>query len=163
MLKRVKNEKGMAIMEIVPIMIIFTILINYALGFFGAIHSGILGSMAAKNYAYETFQHRADLTYLRDNDKSATDVQYSKLGFRWHASISDKLIKKSGANPGDQFFATLRPIDFLAKVDATGTKDIHNRQISSVADGKRFTSNDGVNPIWIRPQYGICLNAKCGN
>jgi hypothetical protein len=158
--KVLKNQKGMAIMELIPIMVIIVMLVNYSLGFFGAIHTGILNSMAAKNYAYETFQHRANLTYLRDNDKSAVPVSYDKIGRRWHASISDKAGPMTG---DDDFVATERRIDFLEKNDETGTKDVHNKQIDTVIDGKRFTANDGVNPIWVRPQYGICLNAKCGN
>jgi hypothetical protein len=154
-----KNQKGMAVMELIPIMVILVILINYSLGFFGAIHTGILNSMAARNYAYETFQHRANLVYLRDNSVEAATVNYAKYDKRWHASISDKAGARNGK---DDFVATERRIDFLEKNQETGTKDIHNRQMASVIDGKRFTANDGVNPIWVRPQYGICLSAKCG-
>ena len=151
-----KNQKGMAIMELIPIMIIIVILINYSLGFFGAIHSGILGSMAARNYAFETFRNRSNLVYLRDHMDSV-DVNYAKYDKRWHASTSDKK-----GNDSNEWIATERRIDFLEKNQETGNKDLHNKQIGSVIDRKRFTANEGVNPIWVRPQYGICLNAKCG-
>ncbi len=150
-----KNERGMAIMELIPIMVILAILINYSLGFFGAIHTGILNSIAARNYAFDTFKHRSNLIYLRDTVGGAL-VNYEKYGFRWHASISD-------SNKGqEEFIATERRIDFLLKDQETGSNDVHIKQINTVIDGKRFTSNDGVNPIWVRPQYGICLSAKCG-
>jgi len=129
------------------------------LGFFGAIHSGVLGSMAARNYAFETFQHRANLTYLRDNDPDSVAVQYRDFGMRWHANVSDK----TPANSNDRFIATARRIDFLGKTDDTGNaNDIHNKQVNTVVDGKRYTSSDGVNPVWVRTQYGVCLDAdKC--
>lgn len=155
--KQIQNEKGMAIFEIIPILIIIVLLFNFSLGFFGAIHTGILNQMAARNYAFETFRHRSNLTYLRTGVAAADVVSYAKTGLRIHASVSDN-------NKGDMdhFIATGRPIDFLAQQEATGSKDIHNTQIYTVKDGKRFTDNSGVNPLWVRPQYGICLNAKCG-
>ena len=84
---------------------------------------------------------------------------YAAQNLRFHAITSEK-------SKGDvtHFIATGRTIDFLAdpKLNA-GTKDIHNKQIYTVIDGKRFTAgNGGVSPIWLRPQYGICLNSKCG-
>ncbi len=153
----VQNEKGMAVMELIPIMIIIVILFNYSLGFFGAIHTGILNSMAARNYAFETFRHRANLVYLRDG-VSEDIVDFSKQNMRIHATVSD-----NNKNDKTHFIATGRPIDFLAKLEITGSKDLHNKQIYSIVDGKRFTDNSGgVTPIWVRPQYGICLNSKCG-
>ena len=153
-----KSQKGMAVMELIPIMVIIVILINYSLGFFGAIHTGILNSMAARNYAFETFRNRSNLVYLRDFIGSE-GTNYAKYNQRWHASISDKAPASSGQ---PNFIATERRIDFLGKAQETGNSDLHNKQIGSVIDGKRFTANEGVNPIWVRPQYGICLTAKCG-
>ncbi|MBK9322130.1 MAG: hypothetical protein IPM97_04085 [Bdellovibrionaceae bacterium] len=152
---RLKDEHGMAIMELIPIMVILVILINYSLGFFGAIHTGILNSMAARNYAFDTFKHRSNLVYLRDTVGGAL-VSYDKYGMRWHASVSDRSQGK------EEFIATERRIDFLLKDQETGSSDIHIKQINSVIDGKRFTANEGVNPIWVRPKYGICLSTKCG-
>jgi len=150
-----KNQKGMAIIELVPIMIIIILLFNFSLGFFGAIHTGILNSMAARNYAFETFRHRSNLTYLREG--GADIVTYTEEGFRLHATTSD-----NAKGNKEQFIATGRPIDFLADANlATGSKDLHNSQIYGIIDGKRYTAGGGVSPIWIRPQYGICLNSKC--
>lgn len=151
-----KNQKGMAIIELIPIMIIILLLFNYSLGFFGAIHTGILNSMAARNYAFETFRHRSNLNYLREG-RDVDVVSYAKEGMRFHATTSDNA-KGNTRN----FIATSRPIDFLANPNsAAGSKDLHNSQIYSIVDGKRFTAGGGVSPIWVRPQYGICLNGKC--
>jgi hypothetical protein len=155
---RLQNNRGMAIMELIPIMVILVILVNYSLGFFGAIHTGILNQMAARNYAFETFRNRSNLMYFRDT-KVDEITNFSKFGMRWHATVSDKAGPFTGK--GD-FVATERRIDFLEHNEETGSSDVHNHQIGTVVSGKRFTANDGVNPIWVRPQYGICLDSKCG-
>jgi len=152
-----KNQKGMAIIELIPIMIIILLLFNFSLGFFGVIHTGILNSMAARNYAFETFRHRSNLTYLRDGVKGGDIVSYKDLGMRLHATVSEN---KKG---NDQFVATQRPIDFLANQNTSaGSTEDHNNGIYNIVDGKRYTAGGGVSPVWVRPQYGICLNSKCG-
>ncbi|MGZ3742964.1 MAG: hypothetical protein ACXWRA_03810 [Pseudobdellovibrionaceae bacterium] len=154
--KCLKNKKGMAIMELIPIMIIIVILFNFSLGFFGAIHTGILNSMAARNYAFETFRHRSNLAYLRDGVSAEDNVNFSTQNMRIHATVSSN---------GDKihFIATGRPIDFLNELDEAGSKELHNKQVATLDESKRLTAdNGGVTPIWVRPQYGICLNSKCG-
>ncbi|HEY8270165.1 MAG TPA: hypothetical protein VIG33_04705 [Pseudobdellovibrionaceae bacterium] len=156
--RQLRNNQGMAVMEIIPIMIIIVILFNFSLGFFGAIHTGILNSMAARNYAFETFRHRSNLVYLRDGVSAEDNVSFGSQNMRIHATVSSN-------NKGDKthFIATGRPIDFLAQLDTAGSKDLHNKQLYTIVDGVRFTGNNGgVTPIWVRPQYGICLNSKCG-
>jgi hypothetical protein len=155
--RSLQNENGMAILELIPIMIIIVMLFNFSLGFFGAIHTGILNSMAARNYAFETFRHRSNLVYLRESVPIEDNVNFSTQNFRFHATVSD-------STKGDKshFIATGRTIDFLAQLEAKGSKDFHNKQVNTILDGKRFTDKDsGVTPIWVRPQYGICLNSKC--
>lgn len=155
--KPLKNQKGMAIIELIPIMIIILLLFNFSLGFFGVIHTGILNSMAARNYAFETFRHRSNLTYMREGVKGGDIVSYKNEGMRLHATVSEN--KKTD----DLFVATPRPIDFLGNYGlSAGSAEIHNNGIYNVVDGKRYTAGGGVAPVWVRPQYGICLNAKCG-
>ena len=81
--KALRNQKGTAMVEVVPLLVIFVLLINFSLGFFGVIHAGILNSIAARNYAFETFRNRAVLNYLRDIADS-DDVTYRREGFRFH-------------------------------------------------------------------------------
>jgi hypothetical protein len=54
-----KSEKGMAIMETIPVLFLLVLVFNFSLGFFGAIHSGILNSIASYNYTLETFRFQA--------------------------------------------------------------------------------------------------------
>lgn len=155
-----KNQNGLAVFEIVPILVIFILLLNFALGFFGAIHSGILNSIAARNYAFETFRNRANLNYLRD---SGTAVFYfSGLGYRFHGTISD-------AASTDKWVATKRGLKFTdSGADILNTADsaTHSSKVPKISSGQKASDVIGENDfenVWVRTLYGICLNNKCGD
>lgn len=166
-IKQLKNEKGMAVIEMIPIIIIVLILLSFSFGFFGVVHTGILNSMAARNYAFETFNHRADLRYFRAADSVAPDDEnerekaYHEQNFRMHGIASE-----TRAKGADEPFVTTREITFGWDVTETElvsaeSQTYHKDEVQRVRDGFRYT-NDGVNPVWIQSSYGICLNMKCG-
>lgn len=171
MLKKpvLRNENGNAMIEIVPILTIFILLVNFALGFFGLIHSGILNSISARNYSFETFRNRADLAYLRDEPDAALGdnfaFTYKKSGLRFHSTKAE--VVPSGQ--GDNFYATRRPIKFS---DINEVQDERNQdnpeyhlQLKRITEGQKASDrgiDEGVNPAWVRTSYGICLNARCG-
>lgn len=159
MLKRqrssINNEKGMAVLEMIPILVVFVLFINFSLGFFGAIHSGILNSIASRNYAFETFRNRSNLVYFRNVPGDL--IHYSKENYRFHGTTKEN----EAANGWN---ATARTIDFFGferrAADAVGTDgNTHNNKVRAIPEGRNTTV--GVNPIWIKTLYGICLNAKC--
>lgn len=158
MLKKtlLQNNRGMAIFEMIPILVILILLLNFALGFFGAIHSGIQQSITARNYAFETFRHRADLNYF--NPLSTDVFSYDQIKVRFHATTSAK------SNPGTRFLAASRPIDrFQAHqaVDAgTDSQQDHAVKVQEIPESRRNEQVE-VNPIWVKTGYGICLNAAC--
>lgn len=154
----IHNNNGMAIIEVVPVIAVFVLLVNFALGFFGLIHSGILNSIAARNYAFETFRNRSNLNYLRDTVDSDPEVFYSRVGQRYHGIIKESV-------PGLNWYATTRPIrftDISGDYEPKGANE-HNR-IKGIIEGERASERgieEGVNPAWVRTIYGICLNATC--
>jgi hypothetical protein len=153
-----KNEKGMAMLEAVSLMVIFTMLLTYALGYWGAIHSATLNSIAARTYAFETFRNRADTTYHRDNDSvSVTEPLHGKLfGFRFHGINSEK-----GSSTGD-FEASRRPIAFGREFEPVGDNvATHNNRVYEIR-GRNREGGVEVNPIWIKVGYGLCVTASCG-
>lgn len=158
---RLSNEEGMAIMEMIPIMIIVLLLVNFSIGFFGVIHTGILNSIAARNYAFETFRHRSNLTYFMTNDATNAKIYYSKDQQRMHTTLSEKAISKGGS----EVIANSRLLDFFdlsrRAVEVTGSAADHDTGVSAVQAGKRFEGN-GVNPVFIKSAYGICLSTPCG-
>ena len=153
------NENGMAVFEMIPIIIVIVLLVNFSLGFFGAIHTGILNSIASRNYTFETFRHRSNLVYFRSTDASVQTSHFQEVGHRIHGTTSE-------SNKGQIWAATERAIDFLdlkpkrAAADA-GSSASHNATTWDVQDGVRWQKDEGVNPIWIKTIYGICLNARC--
>jgi len=157
-----KNSRGNAIIEIVPILAIFILIINFSLGFFGLIHSGIMNSIGARNYAFETFRNRSDLNYLRDAAGSDASFTYRKSQQRFH------VIKNETAPiGGERFYATRRPIKFSDIREVANEKgDPSERQRDKgIIEGRRATDvgiEEGVNPVWVRSAYGMCLNATCG-
>lgn len=168
----IKNEKGMAVLELVPTIFIYMLLINFSLGFFGIIHSGILNSIAARNYVFETFRHRPNVAYHR-----TSEFTYDK-GYRYSGIVSEDV-------PGNEmWFATARPLAFASSFGGTndegenlggrgpdsikGEKDIHNKDIRDIRVGGKIDESAridsvGVKSVWIKVLYGICLNAKCGD
>ena len=66
-----KSEKGMALVETIPVLFMLVLVFNFSLGFFGAIHSGILNSIGSYNYALETFRYRSNLMYFRPGADTA--------------------------------------------------------------------------------------------
>ena len=168
-----KNQDGMATIEMIPILMLFLLLVNFTLGFFGVIHSGILNSISARNYAFETFRNRSNLTYLRDEASADKMPNYAKSGYRFHSTVSE------GKNPNSHWLATARPIMFTELnqgIDSINTDSDHNITIRSMNSspegtatseffpGTSRTSGDvGVDPVWIMTSYGICLNATCGS
>lgn len=155
-----KNQEGMAVFEIVPILVVFVLLLNFAIGFFGAIHSGILNSIAARNYALETFRNRANLNYLRDSTDSAHDFSYAKTGYRYHGTVSEN----SG---GKDWVATKRNLKFSDSRSPAAANDAstHNTEVIKVTTSARASdviAEDQFDSIWVRTVYGICLNRLCG-
>lgn len=177
MLKRLrrpaKNEKGIATVEMVPLLVLFMMLLNFTIGFFGVIHSGVLNSIAARNYAFETFRNRTSLNYLRDIGDGGLNLNsnYTKFNYRFHGIISEG----SGMLT---WVATRRPIKFtdhrkfLRPSDTgQGTKQDHEtlvRRVQGTGKVSEVFSGDtpddgqsGVDPIWVQTLYGMCLNSKC--
>lgn len=152
-----KDEKGMAVLEIIPILIVIILLVNFSLGFFGAIHTGILNSIAARNYAFETFRNRSNLTYFSSTSTAAETLSYTydKLGMRVHGTVSEKA-------DGKNWIASSRMIDFFSfqrrAADLQGNQGEHEKT-RSLPGGRNEQVQ--VNPIWIKTAYGICLNAQC--
>lgn len=155
----IKNEKGMAVFEMIPIIIVVILMVNFSLGFFGAIHTGIINSIAARNYTFETFRNRANLNYFKNTDPAAIDTHYLAKGMRLHGTTTEK------STQSKDWVATSRTIDFLdlerRAADITGADKTTHTKVREVPEGRNATV--GVNPIWIKTAYGICITAACGS
>ena len=160
---RRNSEQGLATLEALTILIIFVVLIGFSLGSFGIVHTGILNSIAGRTYAFETFRHRTNLTYFRENRAAAT-THFRKAGVRFHAIQSD--LHNTRRFPTDRnLYATERLIAMGLPVGETirnrESQSGPRRDLSSIQPSRR--TNLELNPVWIRIGYGMCLDLKCGD
>ena len=155
--KKKSSQDGQASLEVVPLLAIFILFAGYGMGAFGIVHTGILHNIAARTYAFETFRHRANLVYFRENRIVPQPEHYQEFGMRLHA------VKHETAQ-GQYAYATERPIAFGFGNETIGrSAQTHSQTVDQIQHGRRAPSNTSVNPAWIKVQYGICINAECGN
>lgn len=144
-------------LETIPLLVIFVVLISFCMGFFGVIHTATLHSIAARTGAFESFRQRTNLYYYREDGSGtnlATSITFYKKGFRYHAVQHETDARK-------KFVATVRPIALGRNVaTAQESETVHNTGIRDLLPRNDRVS---VNPVWIMVGYGICLNATCGN
>lgn len=150
------NQKGMASIEALPLLVIFVVMISYGLGLFGFIHSGILYSISARTYAFETFRNRTNLVYFRDLNNSIPE-HYQNFGFRFHG------IQSETTTSVDDFYASQRPIA-IGRDPGNAQANVldHNENIYKI-DQRNREGGVSVSPGWVMVGYGICLNLNCGD
>lgn len=168
----IKNKKGMAVLELVPTLFVYMLLINFSLGFFGIVHSGILHSIAARNYTFETFAHRTNLVYhIRAAPNTLAQNNFESTGYRFSGIVSE------GDSTGTAWTATERPIAFTSQFggtdndgvnlggrnpgNVTGEASAHTVGVGNLNEAIR-NETVSVKSIWIKSIYGICMNSLCG-
>ncbi len=152
----------MASIEGISVLVIFLVLMAFMLGAFGIVNTGIQHSLAARTYAFEIFRHRANLVYLRENlGSNSPPFSYNVDGVRVHGIMPENWQTNSDGN----FQATSRAISMAMTTEVTGNQEtVHNINIpTQVKEDQRITNEAlGVSPAWVMVQYGICVNASCG-
>ena len=157
----VANKKGLASIEVLPLMIMFVVLVSFALGFFGVVHTGIVYSIHSRTYAFEALRNRANYNHMRDVDIGTHSGQrqwvfYQSYGYRTHGISS---LEHSTRNNG--IYPTLRDIKFPQgelHLQEGDLEQVHNQHIYKLP---RRNTKQPVNPVWLMVQYGLCLNAQC--
>ena len=151
----------MATLETIPLLICFLVLIAHCFGFFGIIQSGILNSIAARTYAFETFRHRSNLYFFRENRLQGTvRSNYFSSNTRIHGVNAED----NPINTADGSIATERQLAIGISVADEGraNANVHNQEVYSIQEGQQNTTVS-TSPVWIMVSYGICLNADCGD
>lgn len=170
-----RNQKGMAAFEVIGIFAVIMILFNFSLGFYGVVQTGILKSMAARNYAMETYRFRSNLDFFwRIQGSGRTGLSKFRLfGNRFHAVTSEF------STQDDEWVATARPISFISSFGGTDESGVdysrtpandtnvrlHNETIFQIKDDGKPLLDDKDKyrafPVWIKSVYGICINSEC--
>ena len=179
-----KNNRGLAMLEALPIIMLMFVLMGATLGSWGIVHTAILNSIAARNFTFFYFNNRSDLSYLRDFARPD--------GYGLSNDITNKYFRKDGQGTNDgmgkRFFyiwAEKTPSDAknvmpatLRRVDFRNLKNKPVNQGKVLFDGAHSTV-DNIDPgkatkmeagqtrykhrkAWIMVGYGICLDANCG-
>lgn len=152
-----KNENGIALLETIPLLVIFVMLISFGLGLFGAVHTAILHSIASRTYAFEAFRQRTNLGYFRENGSGLSVIgarNYSRQGWRYQAVENEK-DNRDFLVPSTRSIALGRQI---ASIDSSA--ETNNTSIFAL---ETRNTRVEVNPIWVMVGYGMCLNMSCGN
>lgn len=142
--------------ESIPLIAIFILLMMYALGMFGIIHSGILFSIGARAYAFETFRNRANTDLFRYFSPTSPILHHTEeIGWRFH------YITEPGGLTQTQ--AVARPIVFgLTREPQGNTYEVHNTQTFQRIEPGVRNRTVGVHPAWLMIGYGLCMDAQCG-
>lgn len=151
-----KNRRGLATIESIPLIVLFVMLAAYAMGLWGSVHTAILHSIAARTYAFETFRNRTNLKVFRENtniDRSNL-FSYANKGMRFHAVGAETRPDRS------TFYASRRPLSVgFPSPSVAATQQDHLDKIFVMQPRNQTV---GVGPIWIMIGYGMCLDAGCG-
>ena len=146
--KMQKSEEGFAVVEAITFLMAFIVLTLYVIDLFTAIHTGIVGSIAARTYLFETLQHRSSLTWLRQGDSTGrrNDIKYSLEHERFHAILDE-----------DETFD-----DTTIRVPARALTQVNDDQkIEDVKNNGLDSSKNKTTSIKIKSGYGICLDHLC--
>lgn len=164
-----KGQRGSASIETVILLFSFFIILSYTVGTFGVVHSGILNSISARAYAFETFRQRANVTYFRDEDVGGAKCSFHNIGFRTHGISVDGQTGSSkewlasprsvsAFNIGDNFDPGDRG-DRQGPVTRRLTASSESQMLRTLNDKG---SEDQAGVVMIKVMYGMCLSSSCG-
>ena len=179
--KLLKQQKGIALFEMLPLLVVFIALIGLTVGLWGAVHSGVLQSIAARHYAFEVINNRSHFEYHRDYDRTtlgSSSLMYNRLNdapdldgyfhgkneMRFFGILGDK------APDAKDPYVTHRGINFFEEIGRDYQQNpkgqIGTQEETLGASFHNNTSASGlraVNPLWIMVGYGMCLDCLCGD
>ena len=163
--RSVQNEKGLATIELTGFLILFVSMLGFLLGFWGVFHSGVLNSIGARAYAYETFRNKTHLQYFRtENSENPPIEHYGNVGSRFHRAVNNPI--RSSSVLTDDFYAPERKLSlnpYFYEKEESQISLFREEDIYKDIKSKRRYSTQGLNPVWIKVTYGICLDHRCGD
>lgn len=152
--KKKCSEKGLAVIETIPLIFIFVILVGFTLGFYGITQRMILHSIAARAYGTEQIRNRTNINYLRDISGGQAE-SYHLTQHRYFA------VREPG--PGDRFVAAKMNVDYRTRGTAgMSTQEAHNSTAYEQMNRGRRNDRHYFDTVWVKVGHGICLTASCG-
>lgn len=172
---KLANNKGSAMIEAIPMVIIMAVLIKVCFGFWGVIQTGIINSIAGYNHTLATFAFRPNLTYLRpgfhEGRNGDKDIKnYAKAQARFHSVNTDR---PRTAAQQDSRIATARSFGLDKRTEqlmsgaadeiSTSSGRQNSRELFEDIDENKGSAQHTrwTQLVWIKTSYGICLTVKC--
>ena len=138
------NQRGVAMVEMLPLLAIFVLLFGLTFGFWSSIHSGTLQTISARHYAFEVINNRTHFIYHRDTlAPQGNTSYYEKDGKRFFAVVEFQ----PGGTP-----------NIVAEKKSLSLFDKDSLRIT----GDPQSNRPQTNPIKLKTGYGICIDFKCG-
>lgn len=156
--RRSLNNKGLAVLEMIPVIIVVGVMLRYTYGFFGVIQAATLQSIASRNYAFETFRHRSSLVYFREA-RYENKGKYTK-GVRVHG-VRDE---ESPNTNTPEWWVARRNISFPVSNPPQAGGDNFRARMNGQSSIRYGRANETVDaaPVWLAISYGICIDHRCG-
>ena len=181
--KQILGQKGVAIFEMLFLLLVFVVLFGLTLGFWGGIHTATLQSISARHYSFEIINNRTHFEYHRDwNLGSSPASKGNMLGNkafagadRYHGKWGMRLFYVSGISGQKEPNVTTRGLNFFKEINRPTAKALPSKGASIKVHEKGTTStpayhqnifnqtSGSVNPMWLMTGYGICLEHSCGD
>lgn len=151
-----RGEAGFSLVETLPLIMVMAGLLGFLFGMWGMVHKNVLASIAARNYAFETFSNRSNLVYFSDSRSlSVSRNSYEVTGLRFHGY---------GDSAGSGISAFTTPYRFPAEENVNEPDDLHRQKIwnqALIPDQGEAQDGSGTKKPWILVGYGICLSSSC--
>ena len=175
----VTNQKGLVILESLPLILVMFVLLGATLGSWGIVHTAILNSISARHGTFFVLNNRSDLTYLRDfgsREDGYAGLVEPGAGQKFYYKTKGKrfvFIKSEKAVGTQDAHATGRFVNFIKKGGYGNSQGVigddgrrHSniqRELARTPLGGAPNDRVKVDPAWIMVGYGICLTKTCGD
>ena len=127
----------------------FVVLAIYVFDSFTIIHTGIVNSISARTYLFETLEHRANIRFTRFD---VEDTYGSRDDF-------------AQTGPNHQRFHAVNDEDQPST--AQGAINAAGRRLTQASGERQMSSTNSASPdnqtpvIYVKEGYGICIDASC--
>ena len=182
---QVSFRSGIAMVEILPLLVVFIAFFGLCIGLWGAVHSGILQSISARHYAFEVINNRTHPDHHRDWDPALSGDgkmfgSPSDSNKKYHGDLGMRLfavVTKQATNDPEEFVEN-RGLNFFSDIDRSydeepggilsskkteGANNYGPARVGFLEEEKSFVQAPPINPVWLLTGYGICLNLCCGD
>ena len=141
-----KDQKGIAYVEMLPLLVLFVLLFGLSFGLWKSIHRATLKTIAARRYSFEVLNNRTHYIYHRDTLPANGPDQFYQKGRRFFANI-DYDESGSGEDLKKEKVELSLFDQGVVKINTPSPKNSKFEQ---------------TNPIEIKVGYGICIDHNCG-